>query len=73
MVHDYLPALLGFFAGLSFGLAVALGLCIWWLRAIHKSIYETPEGLDPMPPSPEDSTEDHSVTEEEPDEWWKRS
>lgn len=74
MLLDYLPALLGFFAGLCFGLMVALALCIWWLRTLHQAIYETPEEVSlPAAAEPEEPSADGTVIEEEPGEWWKRS
>jgi hypothetical protein len=75
-MHDfYVWMLLGFFAGLSAGLAVSIFLAVWWIRVMQtKLVGETvaeimeelgidddPEGDSGSPADPEDRQE----------EWWK--
>lgn len=70
-MESYLPAALGFFAGLSVGLSLSLVLCVWWVRTIHKSMFEEPPIAEPFLEN--SGSDDAPVHEEESEEWWKRS
>lgn len=70
-MQSYLLAALGFFAGLSTGLGIAVALCVWWVRTVHRSMFDDPTmslDQDDLP-----SSSDATVVEEEPEEWWKRN
>ena len=69
-MESYLPAALGFFAGISVGLIVSLVLCVWWVKTIHRSVFEDPQC---MTGENESDLGDHAVAEEEAEEWWKRN
>lgn len=71
-MESYLPIALGFFAGFSLGLLVCLALCVWWVRTIHKSMFEEAVAPEAFGVNAEESGE-ACAHEEEPEEWWKKS
>lgn len=63
---------LGFFAGLSAGLAIALALCVWWVRTVHDVAYQDDDSSENEPVGEDTCSEENNLSEEEAGEWWKR-
>lgn len=68
-----MPAALGFFAGISVGLIVSLVLCVWWVKTIHRSVFDDPQFMGGAGEGDDADLGDTPVAEEESEEWWKRS
>lgn len=71
-METYLPTALGFFAGLSAGLGLALGLCVWWVKTMQRVAFEEHPPSEVMGEGSEGNEEDCTVIEEESEEWWKK-